>query len=32
MLVGIFKLNNSAESTQYMLRNPIQTERLISDW
>ncbi|MCX7276360.1 MAG: methyl-accepting chemotaxis protein [Burkholderiales bacterium] len=32
MLVGISKLNSSAESTQFMLNNPIQTERIISDW
>ena len=32
MLVGISKLNTSADSTQQMLNNPIQTERLISDW
>jgi len=32
ILVGIAKLGSSAESTQYMLRNPMQTERLVSDW
>ena len=30
--VGIAKLGSSAQSTQYMLRNPVQTERLVSDW
>ncbi len=32
ILLGISKLGSSAESTQYMLRNPVQTERLVSDW
>ena len=32
MLVGITKLNTSAHATEYILGNPIQTERLVSDW
>nr|WP_315210686.1 methyl-accepting chemotaxis protein [uncultured Albidiferax sp.] len=32
ILVGIAKLNASAQATQYILGSPIQTERLVSDW
>ncbi|WP_295959143.1 methyl-accepting chemotaxis protein [Rhodoferax sp.] len=32
ILVGIVKLNASAQATQYILGSPIQTERLVSDW
>ncbi|MDB5846873.1 MAG: hypothetical protein JWP29_625, partial [Rhodoferax sp.] len=32
ILVGIARLGSSAASTEYMLRSPIQTERLVSDW
>nr|WP_315191231.1 methyl-accepting chemotaxis protein [uncultured Albidiferax sp.] len=32
IVVGIVKLNGSAQATQYILGSPIQTERLVSDW
>ncbi|MEO5794371.1 MAG: methyl-accepting chemotaxis protein [Rhodoferax sp.] len=32
ILVGIVKLNASAQATQYIVSDPIQTERLVSDW
>ena len=32
ILVGIVKLNASAQATHYIVSDPIQTERLVSDW
>nr|WP_315230378.1 methyl-accepting chemotaxis protein [uncultured Albidiferax sp.] len=32
IVIGIVKLNASAQTTQYILGSPIQTERLVGDW